>query len=159
MAHWTGSLDNSGSPKISIRVHGFDAAHFKDFEAIIDTGFTGFLSMPIVDAFPLGLILGGTTATILADGSTSPKLMALGTATVLGERQVGTILLNLGSGPSSVLLGMEFLKAFKKTLFVHGNEVVLLDYDFVKEAIDRAAESVKNAAAANASGKTSDSQG
>jgi len=83
--------------------------------------------MPMVDAFPLGLVLYGTTTTILADGSTSYKLMAVGTACVGKESEVGIVLLNMGSGPSAVLIGMEFLRIFNKSLFLIKEAVILVD--------------------------------
>ncbi len=83
--------------------------------------------MPMVDAFPLGLVLYGTTTTILADGSTSYKLMAVGTACVGTESEVGIVLLNMGAGPSAVLLGMEFLRIFNKSLFLLKDVVILID--------------------------------
>ncbi len=69
MAEWTGSFGSSSSPELKIKISGMvgDGA---EFSAIIDTGFTGFLSMPLVDAFPLGLLLFGTMNLVLADCST-----------------------------------------------------------------------------------------
>jgi predicted aspartyl protease len=145
MPTWTGLLDKSGSPVIKISVFGFNSTFSREFNAIIDTGFTGFLSMPLVEAFPLGLILGGTTSTILADGSSSFKLTALGTAVVGSEQKVGTILLNMGSGPCDVLVGMEFLASFAKTLFVHHKVVVLIDNSDIDEFINKAMLAIQNA--------------
>jgi predicted aspartyl protease len=88
----------------------------KDFEAIVDTGFTGFLAMSMVEAFPLGLILTGASRTILADGSDANDLTALGTVVVGNEERVGTVLLSAGAG--AILVGMEFLTTFEKTLIV-----------------------------------------
>ena len=44
-----------------------------EYTGIIDTGFTGFLQIPIATAFELALPLEGTTSVTLADGSTSAK--------------------------------------------------------------------------------------
>src|SRR5260370_33017255 len=96
MPTWTGILDNSGSPVIKISIYGVLDTMAQEFDAIVDTGFTGFLSMPMVDAFPLGLVLAGTTTTVLADGSLSNKLVALGTAAVGSEQQRGSILTQHG---------------------------------------------------------------
>jgi predicted aspartyl protease len=138
MPTWIGLLDKSGSPVLKISIFGFSPDISREFNAIIDTGFTGFLSMPLVEALPLGLILSGTTSTILADGSSSFKLTALGTAVVDSEKRIGTILLNLGSGPCDVLIGMEFLASFAKTLFVHHQAVVLIDNAEVDEVVKKA---------------------
>ena len=94
--------------------------------------------MPMVDAFPLGLVLAGTTTTVLADGSLSNKLVALGTAAVGSEQQLGSILLNMGSGPSDILIGMEFLRVFQKTLIVTGGGVALIDNAEIAGVIQRA---------------------
>ena len=138
MPTWTGTLDNSGSPVIKISIYGVLDTMAQEFDAIVDTGFTGFLSMPMVDAFPLGLVLAGTTTTVLADGSLSNKLVALGTAAVGSEQQRGSILLNMGSGPSDILIGMEFLRVFQKTLIVTGGGVALIDNAEIADVIQRA---------------------
>lgn len=139
MAHWTGYFDSSGAPRLKISIYGCARQFSKEFDVVVDTGFSGFVSMPIIEAFPLGLILCGTTTTILADGSQSFKLTAVGTAFIEKEEQAGIILLNVGSGPSDVLVGMEFLKTFRKTLFVHDQVVALLDTDEVNKWVSAAA--------------------
>ena len=116
MARWTGFFNSSGSPALKISLCGAAKQVSKEFEAIVDTGFTGFLAMSMVEAFPLGLILTGSSKTILADGSATNDLTALGTVVVGNEERVGTILLSAAAG--AILVGMEFLTAFEKTLFV-----------------------------------------
>lgn len=134
----TGSFNSSGSPVIKIAVYGIFEQAKQEFEAIVDTGFSGFLSMPIVQAFPLGLVLAGTTTTILADGSQSFKLTALGKVVVGNQTEVGLILLNTGS--SDILLGMEFLKIFRKTLMISAGGFALLDNEELQKAPDGAQE-------------------
>ena len=73
--------------------------------------------MPILQAFPLGLILNGTTKVTFADGSTATKLTALGRVTLEGVAKIGVVLLEEGS--TDVLIGMDFLKAFEVSLLVH----------------------------------------
>jgi predicted aspartyl protease len=148
MPTWTGSFNSSGSPTIKIRVYGISEQSAQEFEAIVDTGFTGFISMPAVQAFPLGLVLAGTATTILADGSQSPKLMAYGNVAVGQEKQVGTILLNLGA--SDILVGTEFLTAFRKSLFIYERIVALFDNAEVKQFIESMMQAAQRAAQAAA---------
>lgn len=115
MAKWTGSFASSGSPVVKITISGLIGPG-REFDAIFDTGFTGFLSMPLVDAFPLGLLLYGTMNLVLADGSTSFRLTAFGKVTVEGDSQSGIIVLEPSSG--EVLAGMELLRKFGKALTV-----------------------------------------
>ena len=141
------SFNHAESPRVKIGLNGASPHASKEFDAIVDTGFTGFISMPMKDAIPLGLILSGTTSTTLADGSSSHKLTALGTATVGEESNLGVVLLSLGSGPSDVLVGMEFLRAFNKTLFVREQRVELVDTDLVAQLVSGTVEASKKNAA------------
>lgn len=82
----------------------------------IDTGFTGFLSIPIFQAFPIGLLLVGTIPITLADGKTQYRLTCLGRIHLGNQSQVGIVIIE-PSGQQA-LLGMEFLKKFSKKLEV-----------------------------------------
>lgn len=126
MALKTGFLDKAGHPHIKIRVWGLAEQFAQEFEAMIDTGFSGYLSIPLVRAFPLALTLFGTTQYELADGSMSPKLLAHGSIDYEGEVTSGLIALeaNANCGP---LIGMEFLRQSKKMLVLGRNGVVLMD--------------------------------
>lgn len=97
----------------------------QEFEAMIDTGFTGFLSIPLTAAFPLALTLYGTFTYQLADGSVSPKLLGWGTVALEDEIAHGTIVLEPNG--SGLLLGMDFLKRLDKALVVSKKGVVLID--------------------------------
>jgi len=95
-----------------------------EFDAILDTGFTGFVAMPLLRALPLGLMLYGTTTVEIADGSTSVKLTAKGMAEVECESKVGVVILEPSS--NDVLIGMAFLRTFEKALFVSQTLVFLV---------------------------------
>jgi predicted aspartyl protease len=127
MATATGFFDNSGSPAVSIGISGAIQQQPADFNALIDTGFSGFISMPMVKAFPLGLILSGTVSVVLADGSSAYRITASGTVWLGADRQSGEIILETGTG--EVLLGMEFLRTFRKRLIVSYNQGVILEDD------------------------------
>jgi len=112
-----GSLDRSGSPVITIKIAGIFKGGVQEFNAVLDTGFTGFISMPLFKAFPLGLVLFSTTSVVFADTSTQVRLLALGQA-IIGEEppQPGLIILEWGDG--EVLVGMDFLRNMKKSLTI-----------------------------------------
>lgn len=79
--------------------------------------------MPMVDAFPLGLVLLGTTTVTLAGGSTETKLIALGSAS-LPSGQVAPGVIILENNPCDVLIGMDFLKQFQRTLLLFGEQAI-----------------------------------
>jgi predicted aspartyl protease len=126
MATKIGYLASNGHPHIKIGVWGLSAQFKQEFEAMIDTGFTGFLMLPLISAFPLALTLCGTTSYTLADGSSSPKLMAYGTVEVDDTTAQGIIVLeaNANCGP---LVGMEFLRQFDYTMVLSKGGVWLID--------------------------------
>jgi predicted aspartyl protease len=65
-----GSFDTSGSPTIDIDVLVWNTGVSRTITATLDTGFTGFLMLPMMAAFPVGLILHSTIDITLADSST-----------------------------------------------------------------------------------------
>ena len=87
-----------------------------EFQAIIDTGFTGFLQLPLGHAIALGLPLEGTTSVRLADGTTAVKLTAQAQATLFGESRVGVVIIEFGS--PEILAGLDFLRQFRRGLIV-----------------------------------------
>lgn len=127
---WTGYFDKSGSPALKIKISG-PFAKPVEFDAILDTGFTGFICMPLLKALPLGLMLYGTTSVELADGSSSMKLTAKGSAVVEGEKKVGVVILEPDA--NDILIGMAFLRIFQKALFVTQNLVFLVDESEIPE--------------------------
>lgn len=121
---WIGFFDKSGSPALKIKLKG-PFGEGAEFDAVLDTGFTGFVAMPLIAALPLGLMLYGTTSVELADGSQDMKLTAKGMAVVHGEKEVGVVILEPAA--NDVLLGMAFLRLFKRALFVSQELVLLID--------------------------------
>lgn len=79
---------------------------------MVDTGFTSFLLLPILSAFPIGLVLHSTMPITLADGSTQVKLTCLGCIHCDGQDQIGVVIIEWQN--TDVLVGMEFLKKFGK---------------------------------------------
>ena len=83
---------------------------------MVDTGFSGFLLLPILEAFPIGLILRGTMPIVLADGTTQTKLTCLGHITFEGQTQIGLVIVEWQN--MQVLVGMDFLRKFRQQLVV-----------------------------------------
>lgn len=130
-----GYLNNAGHPAIKIGVYGVHPDLKQEFEVMIDTGFTGFLLMPIMSAFPLGLTLVGTGSYTLADNSTSAKLLALGNIT-LGNEESLTGIIVLEPNQCNPLLGMDFLRKAERCLTVSVNGVALIDESVIQPFLE-----------------------
>lgn len=130
----SGYFDKQQNPCIKITVSGIYNQSGIEFDAIIDTGYTGFLLIPIVRALPIGLVLNSTTQVTLADGTTNGRYMAEGIVHIVGDdqarlREVGLILLE--ETGTDVLLGMDFLRRFKLSLGITSATVMLFDEEFL----------------------------
>ncbi|OGK09244.1 hypothetical protein A2767_06905 [Candidatus Roizmanbacteria bacterium RIFCSPHIGHO2_01_FULL_35_10] len=66
-------FDRNGRPKIRLKIKG--RKQIEIVESVIDTGFDGFLSLPISIAVTLGLELAGIQKVEYADGRTSKELV------------------------------------------------------------------------------------
>ncbi|SRR6266571_8556338 len=138
----TGYFDKNFNPCLKITLSGAFPGPGKEFEAIIDTGFTGFtgfVSIPLMQAFPLGLPLFGTTRLTLADGSTSDRLTALGRLTLLGQQtKEGIVILEQSS--TEVLVGMGFLRAFELALVITKDAITVFDEEVLNQLKQQAAK-------------------
>lgn len=103
--------------------------------------------MPIVNAFPLGLLLAGTTSVTLADGKSAPLLTATGRVQIGDQSEIGVVILQ--GGASDILLGMDFLAKFGRVLFIHPNKGLasLMDQKEVDPLIDLALKTAQEAEA------------
>ncbi len=104
---------NNDQPVIEIEVKGVTGIA-KKINALVDSGFNGYLQIPFVEAFPLGLVLAGVQANTLADGSTSSHLVCKGQVCVDGRCIDTTIDIQQAN---IVLLGTKLLKELGK-LFI-----------------------------------------
>ena len=92
-------------------------------EAVIDTGFNGFLTVPASLIADLALAFVGTTQATLGDGST--VRLDVYQATVLWDNRE-RLVLTLAS-ESGVLVGMSMLFGHRVTLDVHDGGVVRIE--------------------------------
>jgi predicted aspartyl protease len=134
-----GYFDPEGNPRLKVKLSGLFNPAGIELESIIDTGFSGFLSMPIIQAFPIGLALSGTTTLQFADGSKGSKLLALGMLQVGAVQKMGTVILQ--EGPASVLIGMDFIRTFNIALIMQKTSIFLLDHAWLDQAMAAATAS------------------
>jgi len=128
-----GTFDEYGNATVSIRVAGDSGS--KNYPAIIDTGFSGFVALPLVEMIELGLSTQGAANVTLGDGSIISNLVSTGTVTLGTQVESGTILLDETS--TDVLVGMAFLREFKMALILTNNAVVLYDEHETLDAVAR----------------------
>lgn len=104
---------NNGHVFLDIEVYGVFTQSKKQFSAQIDTGYSGCLTLQYTDAFPLGLVLIGTKAYTIADGSTMYSFLGLGTVIIDGKAEIIPIDIQ---PKGSILLGVDLLKKFNSEL-------------------------------------------
>jgi len=104
-----------------------------DVEGVVDTGFTGFIQIPIELGFALKLQLESTSQVTLADGSTITQVTVLAKAKYEGLEVTGAVGL---AGSPIILLGMDFLRQFHLSLIVAREHVILMPEDWVEQALD-----------------------
>ena len=130
MAATRGWLDPQGCPFVRVAIFPEGrAAASKDFDALIDTGFTGFGQMPLAVASSLGLVPIGEMEMTYSDGTTEPVPVAWATVRLSSETREGFFFVPDGG---DVLIGVHFLRLFRKALIhsVADDLVVLTDEGF-----------------------------
>jgi clan AA aspartic protease len=81
--------------------------------ALVDTGFDGFVSLPVQLGVTLGLELKGAVTVELADGAQHDELVFAGTAKLLGHSRNVDLLLTRGE---ETLIGTQMLDDFRLTI-------------------------------------------
>lgn len=128
-----GRSDERGHAWLKVKVFGLSAQLGREFEAMIDTGFTGFLTLPLASALPLGLILAASQTSTLANGATADSLVCMGNIDLgNGDLVTGEILVGGGETP---LLGMGFLKESGRMLCIMPEGFLLVDVKWLAETV------------------------
>ena len=124
-----GQFDDLGLPKIDIGfcrdVHCLPEEQFRG-KGIIDTGFSGFVQIPkrIATDLQLTLRATATTSMTLADNRTVTRQASYGIALLNGHPEGGMFYLD--ENLPHILLGMDFLRIFRRTLLVSPRSTVRL---------------------------------
>jgi len=118
---------------VSIQVSG-DGRTGKVFLAMIDTGFSGFVSLPSAAAESLGLDARATARYTMADGrSSEPFPLAEGFACIEGENYVNG-LISISANTAAVV-GMNFLRRTGKALILGSGGVVIMNENDLMAAL------------------------
>ncbi|MFN3421228.1 MAG: hypothetical protein ACK40X_05850 [Armatimonadota bacterium] len=107
----TGRIDESGQIWLSITVRGLRGE--VAIEAMVDTGFTWALSLPVSVAVPMGLELVDFRPLELADG-TIKHFFAFGVTVIIGEKELPVVCLVTETG--TPLIGTLLLQSLAATL-------------------------------------------
>ena len=117
-----GRVNANGEATIYLILHG-NAGEEQTVEAIIDTGFTGYLSLPAVLIDRLGLSWAGRAQALLADGSLHVFDMYIGT--VMWDGQQRTI--EVDEADTEPLAGMGLLRGHSLRVDVVENGIVRIE--------------------------------
>ena len=91
----------------------------REIECLIDTGYTGFLSLSVLELSQLSLKPHTTARIRFANGAVETRFVCLGTVHLYGIERVGDIEIEPNSNES--IVGIEFLRIFKLGLYVNPN--------------------------------------
>jgi predicted aspartyl protease len=129
----TGPVVN-GHPYIEILLSPDGKTRTK-FTALIDTGFSGFASVPVMTASLPGLKAHATACYTLADGKVSdPVPLAYGYACIGGDKFVqGLISI---SEHSSTVVGVDFLTRCGKALMLTPKGVIIITETELLQALE-----------------------
>ena len=98
------------SPEVPVEIFGL-ANNTKKVVAVVDTGFTGFLQIPLTVGIESNLSLWSVGSSRLADGSVVKNLQCIGKIRFAGKELIGII--TLSEKGNDCLLGMQFLERLK----------------------------------------------
>ena len=126
MASIRGVFDNDHTPLVPIAVASTSGPSLF-VDAVIDTGFSGFVQIPAAVAHELGLSPRITTETQYPDGRVATVPLAWGRITLGSETSEGFIHIQRGS--DETIVGIEFLTVFRKILVLSVVDAIVLLID------------------------------
>ncbi len=122
------------SPEITIEVIGLSGESRK-VVAIVDTGFTGFLQIPLAIGISCNLALWSISTSILADGSRVRNLQCFGKIR-FGNKELANIL-TLSDTGNDCLLGVQFLQELKgEFILSHAEKKAIFCFPEVEQLKD-----------------------
>ena len=116
---WIGRFDHQHIARLRFHLHSPKYKEPVPFEGIIDTGFTGFIQIPL----DLGAILGLVTQnlpvgdSLLANGMVQRALLARSRVTISGETRSGICQMPIAA-TCPILIGIDLLRRFDRMLIV-----------------------------------------
>lgn len=128
-----GHFDQQGHPCLKIHLCGVrHPPPGIEYEVMIDTGFSGFVQIPMAHAIALQLPLEGAQTLTLADGKTTTALTALVRATLGARGTDGVAVLSFADiflvGMDFIfLVGMDFLRKFEQVLVIGKDYTGVMD--------------------------------
>ena len=113
----------TGAPRVSITVANITERHRTlTLSAVVDTAFTGYLTLPLDSIRELGLVLRGTQPAVLANGTVGQFSVYAGMVTWNGQERL-TFIFESDSDP---LIGMAILWGSRLTVDAQeGGDVVI----------------------------------
>ena len=123
---WIGRFDQQYNPHLDFTLVS-QRGDRQEFDGIIDTGFTGFVQIPLISAVVMGMISNpiSTGAVNLANGTTQQVWLKQTIVEVHGEAVTGVCQIPQTNN-SPILIGMDFLRRFERALVVSSNLGVVL---------------------------------
>jgi predicted aspartyl protease len=115
MPDWSGRFGQDGSPLLRIVV-SIAGSPSVELDAVIDTGFNGFLCLPLSQVTIYRSQITGVIKAMLADGSQAFILEVKSQVQVDGESFAGTAVIERDG--KDALIGMEFLRTSRHGLIL-----------------------------------------